>query len=261
MKWNPFSHLRETKKYPTGRVFLSGFWQRIEDTFRVFYGDFFNIDENELGLLDYFFPLPRLSQNLLYASLRSNPLIMGTAAIPTVPLIAIKFIAASALTLISFPFYSLTHLFVMPTMNKLSERIQHLKITLADSKDNEDKINNNVEKELGQEFTTEKMRSLLILPVEKWETDYNEDSEYTLASKHSKSDDLVLGIYEGLWKLGEKPISVGKEPKAIIEITPENKKGIKALLKTNMFKTTTYLEESEVLGVIEEKLHAMAKKL
>lgn len=256
MRWNPFSHLSETKKYSSGRILRSGLWHRIEDTFRVFYGDLFNVDENELGILDYPFPFPRILQNILYMSFK-NATAMILVGIFAVPLIATKFIAASMLTLISLPIVGLTHLFVMPTINKLLKRVQQIKVTLVESEKNEDKS-----KELGQIFSTEKMRSILIIPIEKIENKTEFDkSDYTLASNHSHGfikkanpDRLALGIYEGRWKLGENPISHSEQPKAIIEITLENKKGIKALLKTNMFKATTYLENEELLGVLEEKL-------
>jgi hypothetical protein len=47
------------------------------------------------------------------------------------------------------------------------------------------------------------------------------------------------------------------KPLALIQVTPQNKKPIKALLNTNMFWATQHLEASKVLPVLQDLISKM----
>ncbi len=263
MRWNTFSHLADTKKYFTGRLIRSPLWQRFTDTFRVFYGSFL---KNDLGVLDYLFVLPRISQNIaLEVNRFNNPLAIATTillGLAALILNIVKILSAVALTIVVSPFILLTHLFANLTFNKLSDKIKHLQIKLAKpSQDNErlDAAMLNLEdkeKKLGQVFnSTASIEGLLIKPI--YKESFSDHEHYYFGSPGTAP--AALGLFEARFcgcngPFDKHPLDGDGPLQAVIEVKPENKDGIESILKTNTFWATEALEESGALEVTQKQL-------
>jgi outer membrane murein-binding lipoprotein Lpp len=283
MRWNPFSHLAETKKYPEGRMIRSSLRQRFIDSFRVFYGSFI---ENDLGILNYLLVVPRLSQNLALAihfnNLLANVAFIFFGAIAFI-LNAIKFLIAAVLTIAASPLIFLAHCVNRPKINKLSDEIKHLKVKPVKSDQNEkdlkqepqlDRVLEDQEKDLENVFSsTASMRKLLVKPI--YKIDCGNSSFYTLSWHHpvepsspTPHDDkraipiIALGLFKAHFcgcqgPLDDHPLHGPDQHgplRAVIEVKPENKNGIKAILKANTFWATEALEEANVLEITENRL-------
>jgi len=135
--FNPFSFLIKTKKFPLANLIGSSLWQRVSDTFWFLSGDktaFFKFEFKTtkqspvFGFLDFLHPGLLL---LMMMPTSNNWFANGCAAIlKTIAAVFfhLKSLAALLLTLILSPIVILTHLLIMPFMNKLSHKINSIEI-------------------------------------------------------------------------------------------------------------------------------------
>src|SRR4051812_46848721 len=127
MVWNPFAALIETNSAYSSRFLRTSILQKIKDTFRVFYGD-----ENIIGILDYLFPLARISFDLFSWLWSQNNFGAKFFAVLTFPFMAvfgaIKFLAAIVLTTAVSPIVGMVHLAYLPQSYTLSVKLQQIPV-------------------------------------------------------------------------------------------------------------------------------------
>lgn len=237
------NHLRETKHYGNGRLIRSSFSQRVGDAFLTFF-----------RLLDY----PTLGIGPLYTYCSDKPKLKYLLPILFIPLLAVglvKGILASALTLAVSPIVAIVHLALRSTKSKLFEQAKKLKVIPYKGNDKIPEEGN----DLARQYTTQHIQRLLIKPMYKknefsvdlWSKCESEKFSSWMDPKYG----LSLALYENtiLWGRGLIAQTWEEPMNAMVKNTPENVEPLKAILKMNMFRTTSELEKVNALERIERE--------
>lgn len=241
--WNPFSRLIESNVFRLARLHRSSLWERIEDTFFVLNGRFFQT--NELGLLDYLFPLPRLLRQIMLA-IYSGPddrlMSPQQRAIAWLLILeSIKTIASVLLTVLVSPLVGLVHAgFSLYKSLKKTDKIETIMVKpMKGTIENSHDVNDD---DFLAECTLSSFAKIYpqlnIKPIAKnkgLRDDMLSDNQSIIAN-HA---DLMLGAY------------TDETLRAVIEINDTNKPGIFALMEENQFHIDEYCERA---GVMQQAL-------
>jgi len=135
MEWNPFHHLSKTRKFPLARLIYSPFWQRVKDTFKVFYGKWMRnsfAPRLKMGLLDYLFPWQKGLAYFFSQFGTRNGFAFGLCALLFIPWLIIEGVrlaVAALLTLvISVLILPIVHAYYAYKKEKLVKRIENLSV-------------------------------------------------------------------------------------------------------------------------------------
>ncbi|RUR12200.1 hypothetical protein [Legionella septentrionalis] len=226
INWNPFARLFESKRFPFARLSSSSLWQRIKDCFFILHGDFL---KNDLGILDYIFPIPRLLINLLAFNI---PLV-GKIAIGVLAGAAftIKFALALAVTMILSPMIGLIDLalkLLAPVRNELDQIIK-IKPIKGSIESFYDVLPDDLEEEISLTSFQKIHKNLTIKPLATTAAHYEEITPRRPLIENNEN--LNFGVY------------ADETPLAIMELNAQNKPGIFNLMRTNRYKIDTHLED------------------
>lgn len=227
VRWNPLVRLFESRQFPFARVLRSKLWQRIKDTYSILNGSAY--EKNELGLLDYVFPIPRLLANL-YALDQSD---VGklVVAMPLALAIVIKTLFAGLTTIVCIPLVVVVHLVIQFFSFKEAKDQVMVKPIQGDVKSFSDLKG---EQHFSPAMTLssfEKIHQQLVSkPLAKV---YPGDQERR---------ELAFGLYS-------RGVPVG-----VIDIDTANKSGIYHLMQENQYRMSSHLEEE---GQMENALKSI----
>lgn len=212
-------------------------WMRILDVFFIFNGHLGF--KNDLGILDYLFPFPRLLTNLLKRNIPTP--IKVIIAIPTAIFWSMRFITATVCTAAIFPITLLTHAAVS-IKSPYNQQTENLKIKPING--NLESIHDLDEKDLLEERPLSSYakinKNLIIKPIVKDKT--NSYKEFSVSGTFDKTQDsLFLGLFEA---------NIPDTPRAIAEISPQNYRSIFAAMKTNKYQIDNTLEEANLSDIV-----------
>jgi|GEM_PF-5464628 len=241
--WNSFAHLRETQHYPLTRFIRSSFVERMADAFRVFYGDIGESNAIQLGLLDYIFPLGLLADIAYDAASESSPIVHATTFLLASPFIVIKLTAAALLAGVSVFFAGVAHRIAQPFINDYKKQIDDLEVTIFEEESGKTDSDSDTEentyvptyKLFKDAFDTSQRNHVIVIKPREQLIQEPESDQV--------SRQLFLDIYQASNNVAPT-LKYRAEPDGFIEITDKNKKGIQALLKTNLFQATQNIEAS-----------------
>jgi hypothetical protein len=255
MNWNPFSHLVKSKKYKLAHFIKSSWWERMRDTFEVFYGSnipyrlmpYFPqmIFDRRMGILDYVFPLTNLFL-LSHYFVRYVPLnihlfksiiVVSYAGI----LISdyIKFIAATLIASILTPIISLIHLCIQPLWNNLSNQIKNIIVHPVANLSTAEHSPIFEKRKYLRELDEDVFRNNIIFPITYFSKYYH---HFTRESFSPGSSTIFLGVYHAEYcTCCTGPVGEGKL-RAVIEVNSFNWAGILAMLKTNTMSASKNIE-------------------
>lgn len=216
VRWNPFARLFESRQFPFARVLRSNLWQRIKDTYFILNGSAY--EKNELGVLDYVFPIPRLLANL-YAL---DQFYVGklVVAMPLALAIVIKTLFAGLATIVCTPLVVAVDWLVQFFSFKGSKDQVMVKPIQGDVESFSDlKGEHHFSRAMTLSSFEKIHQQLVIRPLAKV---YPGDQERR---------EVAFGLY-----------SQGA-PVGVIDIDAANKSGIYHLMQENQYRMSSYLEE------------------
>lgn len=145
ISFNPFFGLTETKAYPHARALRTTLWQKIKDTFHIYFGYFYANDKpnNHAGIFDYLLLgaiplLDRAYENCVKQYGRESKgagFISGTITVLYLLLLIPRLVFAALLTGASLIPILFTHLVTWFNAKALKKDINDYKLTLIGQED------------------------------------------------------------------------------------------------------------------------------
>ena len=248
MKFNPFSRIIKTKTAPFSEIFRHDLFAKMSDTFFVFFGDLEGpgLGIKNLGIIDYLslgiLSLPAIIDDYCYEE-EDTSTVLNTLAylnlfIFYIPSFIVRYILSAACAIILSPFVAIAHIFT----SFFSKNDFETALTLQVSIPLED----------GQESYCSLKKALNVIhekyPHLTTHSALHQDKMGTSGGNSSSNDTyyIVKGLVDVAEPIyGHGPLFFLPRDRPIND--PAQNKAFSALLRLNLFRYTTTLEQLGML--------------